>query len=51
MGPEVTGSRDNYAAMLNSLKTRAPGLPIAVKPVPPGKLRAFLSEAMSAVAG
>jgi CheY-like chemotaxis protein len=27
------------------LQTRAPGIPFAIKPVAPGKLRAFLSQA------
>jgi CheY-like chemotaxis protein len=30
------------------LQQRIPGVPIATKPVPPGKLRAFLSQALRA---
>ena len=32
-------------ANLTLLQQRAPGIPVAIKPVPPGKLRAFLSQA------
>jgi signal transduction histidine kinase len=39
----VTGT-----AGLPQLPARAAGIPIAMKPVPPGKLRAFLSQARSA---
>jgi len=39
----ITGNA-NVAAV----RERAPGLPIAVKPVAPGKLRAFLAEAIAA---
>ena len=38
----ITGNA-NVAAV----RERLPGLPIAVKPVPPGKLRAFLSQALA----
>jgi len=38
----ITGNADVAA-----VRAHLPGLPIAVKPVPPGRLRAFLSQALS----
>jgi len=38
----ITGNADVAA-----VRTHLPGLPIAVKPVPPGRLRAFLSQALT----
>ncbi|HXI37435.1 MAG TPA: hybrid sensor histidine kinase/response regulator, partial [Burkholderiales bacterium] len=38
----ITGNAD-----VASVRAQLPGLPIAVKPVPPGKLRAFLSQALA----
>jgi len=38
----ITGNAD-----IAAVRTHLPGLPIAVKPVPPGRLRAFLSQALT----
>ena len=46
-GPELPALVITGNASVAAVRERLPGLPIAVKPVPPGRLRAFLSQTLT----
>jgi len=46
-GPELPALVITGNANVSAVREHLPGLPIAVKPVPPGRLRAFLNQAVS----
>jgi signal transduction histidine kinase/CheY-like chemotaxis protein len=46
-GPELPALVITGNASVAAVREHLPGLPIAVKPVPPGRLRAFLSQALT----